>query len=76
MSRTVRGSLSGGQDDEGSSKKRKNVERKPTFLSFFKVKFYTFFFKKKMKIKKSSKNCIKEPPVSYRITDKPVSRQK
>lgn len=42
MSRTVRGSF--GQEEEQESsrsssgrKSRKNVERKPTFLSFFKV---------------------------------------
>lgn len=38
MSRTVRGSLGGpGDDEERSGRKKRNVERKPTFLSFFKV---------------------------------------
>ena len=43
MSRTVRGSF--GQEDEreerssSGRKSRKNMERKPTFLSFFKVYF-------------------------------------
>ena len=45
MSRTVRGSFGQEEEQESSSsrsssgrKSRKNVERKPTFLSFFKVK--------------------------------------
>ena len=50
MSRTVRGSLGGDrerhQEDDhreesvrtSSGRKKRNVERKPTFLSFFKVK--------------------------------------
>ena len=49
MSRTVRGSLSGDRDrsmadedgdgrGDGRGKKKRHVERKPTFLSFFKVK--------------------------------------